>query len=517
MRKSLRQRRLLILGVLVACLTLVVSVWACVVVASASGTLSCNGMLTINVSGFTPLSSTSATYDVVVNGQTFTGSIPLTVDSNGNFTGNVTASVGALTGNVSVSGTVVVGDSGNVGISFSPSTLSCGAAQLAVVKTADSATVTPGEAAGFTVTISNTGSVAATDVTLSDPLPAGAGNDINWMIDTTRGNPAFFIINGSVGSQVLALNPSPTTLNAGASLSVHITGTTSVNDTTASSNPALNVGGVSGYTVLYEGTGGHNLQITNVNVGGNIGVGGTGHVQFNGPGTIGGRLDFSAANTGQYSNNNGSNVGPTSVNYNVSAVTTALDAIDTLSTSLGGLSGTNITFNNANQTVNESSGALRTSEGVTYRVFNVTSYSENNGDVITIKGDGSGDPVVFNFGFNNNVNLGGDVVLTGGLTPDQVIWNFTGNNQNIQLNNNASSYPYPSYAYQGVILAPNDKLSVVNASLIGRVLGGDSGDMQIVSGDHIHTPPATGTLVNTATVSAASISSVAATATITIN
>jgi hypothetical protein len=125
MRKSLRQRQLLILGVLVACLTLVVSVWACVVVASASGTLSCDGVLKISVNGFTPLTSTSASYDVFVNGNEFKGSIPLNVDSNGNFTGSVTTSVGALTGNVSFSGTVVVGDSGNVIITFTPSTLSC--------------------------------------------------------------------------------------------------------------------------------------------------------------------------------------------------------------------------------------------------------------------------------------------------------------------------------------------------------------------------------------------------------
>ena len=82
--------------------------------------------------------------------------------------------------------------------------------------------------------------------------------------------------------------------------------------------------------------------------------------------------------------------GPTSVNYSVSAVTTAIDAVDSLSTSLGGLSGTNISFNNSNQTVNESSGTLQTSNGVSYRVFNVTSYSETNSDTVTIVGDGSG-------------------------------------------------------------------------------------------------------------------------------
>ena len=115
---------------------------------------------------------------------------------------------------------------------------------------------------------------------------------------------------------------------------------------------------------------------------------------------------------------------------------------------------------------------------------------------MTINGDGSGDPVVFNFAIGN-VNLGGDVSLTGGLTDDQVIWNFTSSNQNIQLNNNASSYPLPD-AFQGIILAPNDAISLVNANLDGRVFGGGSCDMHIVSGDTINAPGAT----NMATVTA---------------
>ena len=61
------------------------------------------------------------------------------------------------------------------------------------------------------------------------------------------------------------------------------------------------------YAVLYEGTGGKNLAISNVTINGNVGVGGTGVVQFSGPGTINGRLDFSAANSGQFKNTNGSN------------------------------------------------------------------------------------------------------------------------------------------------------------------------------------------------------------------
>ena len=237
------------------------------------------------------------------------------------------------------------------------------------------------------------------------------------------------------------------------------------------------------YAVLYEGTGGHNLSISNVTINGNVGVGGTGVVQFSGPGTITGRLDFSAANSGQFKNTNGSNVGPTSANYNVPAVTDALSSVNELSSDFTG--GNNLILNGT-QTVNESDGQMVIVDGVTYRVFNVTSYSSGDGKLLTINGDGTGDPVVFNFAFNSNVNLGGDVKLNG-LNDDQVLWNFTTSGKNISLNNNASSFKLP-LAFQGIILAPNDVISLTNANLDGRVFGGDSSDMQIVSGDTIKAP-----------------------------
>jgi uncharacterized repeat protein (TIGR01451 family)/choice-of-anchor A domain-containing protein len=393
--------------------------------------------------------------------------------------------------------------------------------QLTITKTADQSTITAGQTAGFVITITNTGGSTATGLSLSDPLPAGVGNDINWMIDTsgmglgTGTNPADFQISGAVGSQNLGLSSFFVTMGdslaAGQSISVHITGLTSTNDLTSSTNPAL--GGAGNYAVLYTGTGGHNLSITNVTINGNVGVGGTGVVQFSGPGTIAGRLDFSAPNSGQFHNNNGSNVGPTSVNYNVAAVTAALNTVTTLSNSLAGL-GNNVVIS-GNQTINESAGQLDTVGGVNYRVFNVTSYSENDGKMVTINGDGSGDPVVFNFGVSRNVNLGGDVTLNGGLSDDQVLWNFTSSGFNISLNNNASSYPLP-LAFHGVIMALRDKISLTNANLSGRVFGGNSSDMQIVSGDTINAPPSSGTLVNTAVVTADGLSSSQASATITI-
>jgi len=260
------------------------------------------------------------------------------------------------------------------------------------------------------------------------------------------------------------------------------------------------------YAVLYEGTGGNTLHITNVTINGNVGVGGTGKVSDSGPSTVKGRLDFSAANTSQFSGAPG-DTGPTSINYSVAAVTTALNNVNSLNSSLAGL-GTGLAISGT-QTINASAGQLDTVNGVTYRVFNITSYTAVDGNVLTINGDLNGDPVVFNFSATlGDVNLKGDVTLSG-LNDDQVLWNFTGSGKNINLNTNASSYKLP-LAFQGIILAPNDVLSLTNANLDGRVFGGDSSDMQIVSGDTIKAPttvvpePATLALLGTGMLGLAS-------------
>lgn len=247
------------------------------------------------------------------------------------------------------------------------------------------------------------------------------------------------------------------------------------------------------YGILYEGTGGHSLYITNVTIDGtgqNIGVGSTGVVQFSGPGTILGGLDFSAAYNGQF-HTNSSNVGPYPVNYSVTHVTDALNAVNSLSSSLAGL-GNGLALSGT-QTVNESAGALVTVGGTTYRIFNVTSYSSGYGKMLTIVGDGSGTPVVFNFGFKSNVILGGDVTLIG-LNSNQVLYNFTSSGKSISLNTSASSYPSLS-SFKGIILAPNDALSINNANLMdGRVFGGDSGNMYISNSSHV-TAPAPGAML----------------------
>ncbi len=90
---------------------------------------------------------------------------------------------------------------------------SCGCLpQISVTKTADASTIMAGQTAGFTVTITNNGKMTDSGVTLSDPLPPGAGDDISWQIDTSGTglgagtNPKDFQITGAVGSQSLVLS-----------------------------------------------------------------------------------------------------------------------------------------------------------------------------------------------------------------------------------------------------------------------------------------------------------------------
>jgi uncharacterized repeat protein (TIGR01451 family) len=90
--------------------------------------------------------------------------------------------------------------------------VSCGAPDVKVLKTADSGTINAGDTASFTIVVSNIGTADATNVTLSDPLPAG----VTWTDDS-----ADCSINGGT------LSCSFGTLAVGASKTIHVSGATS--------------------------------------------------------------------------------------------------------------------------------------------------------------------------------------------------------------------------------------------------------------------------------------------------
>lgn len=103
-----------------------------------------------------------------------------------------------------------------------------------VAKAADNAVVNAGADIGFTVTITNPGTSAdtgtATNVSVNDPLPTGAG--VSWSIDSQTGTACH--INGSAPTQTLACNIA--TFAPGSTYVVHITSHTAATSCTAYPN-----------------------------------------------------------------------------------------------------------------------------------------------------------------------------------------------------------------------------------------------------------------------------------------
>ncbi len=254
---------------------------------------------------------------------------------------------------------------------------------------------------------------------------------------------------------------------------------------TPASATSFDLGDAADYALLFEGNAGNTMHITNVTVNGDIGIGLTGQVSDSGPSTVTGSIDFSAGNTGQYSNCGASCVVTGGVNYNVAAVTSALNIVNALNASLGAVNGTNISIS-GNTTIDISTGTLV--GGI--RFFDVTSFSLGNGQTLTITGNAANDAVVFNF--PSTLQFHGNTALTG-LGADQVLFNLVGGSAltggpTLDINNNGNA-AHPDWSINGIFLDPNGAISVTNARIAeGRVFGGDTHDFQYVSGSSINVP-----------------------------
>lgn len=108
-------------------------------------------------------------------------------------------------------------------------------AQIVIDKTANPAgPVSAGDPIGFDATVSNNGNGAATDVHVSDPLPAG----IDWSLGAITGDTAGVTcqITGSVGSEALTCDDA--SMAAGDSFTVHVSGVTDAADCGTVTNTA---------------------------------------------------------------------------------------------------------------------------------------------------------------------------------------------------------------------------------------------------------------------------------------
>ena len=248
------------------------------------------------------------------------------------------------------------------------------------------------------------------------------------------------------------------------------------------------LGDAANFVVLYEGNGNNQLGTTNVTINGNIGIGDpsgvtTAYLAASGgtPAAINGNVLYAGAVSPKNSIQNTTFTG--TVSGGNGNVQTDLNYLNGLSTTLGGEVGAALTVNlnnNQSQTIDASSGML---DGNGNRVFSVSSFNFGNGATLTINGDGAGDSVVLNF--SSNAQFGGNIVLNG-ITSDQVLFNITGGasltgGNTLQDNTNGANLT-------GTFLDPNGAVSVVHTVLTGRIFGGDTSNMQIVSGDTVTAP-----------------------------
>jgi uncharacterized repeat protein (TIGR01451 family) len=186
--------------------------------------------------------------DFVLNGTT-AGSQSLTLLSGTSLASGTSISVHIVgtstaadaptnfTGSITNTATVNIADDMTPADNTSTASITINSPDVDIKKIADQTTVNTGDPVGFTLIVTNEGKADATGVTLTDALSAGEGNDIVWTKDTTYGTPSAFVLTGTTaGSQTLTLAAS--TLTAGSTIEVHITGTAGPNDCGSVSNTA---------------------------------------------------------------------------------------------------------------------------------------------------------------------------------------------------------------------------------------------------------------------------------------
>ncbi|MFN8470910.1 MAG: DUF11 domain-containing protein [Anaerolineae bacterium] len=130
-------------------------------------------------------------------------------------------------GTISNTATVSASNEANTANNSSTATITVQCPNVTVSKTADQPTVMAGNPIGFTITATNNGQGNAYGFTLTDILPTGSG--ISWTI-----SPA--VQGCSITSNVLTCGP--TTLAAGAKLTVHVTSRTTANSCGTYNNTA---------------------------------------------------------------------------------------------------------------------------------------------------------------------------------------------------------------------------------------------------------------------------------------
>ncbi len=255
---------------------------------------------------------------------------------------------------------------------------------------------------------------------------------------------------------------------------------------------------VTDYAVFYTGDP-HTLFWSNSSTNSNIGIGDTGSFSGSGFGTIAGQVRFAApfnpdVTPPQFSPGSINVTGSPPAVFGVTSVAFDLGALTSLSHTLATITDApTITIANAGM-VDASSGAPF-GQNPQNRIF--TAVVSTPGEIpsstfpvgATFTVHGTADQfVVFNIPSTRGVGFDGSIVLTGGITPDHVLFNFDAGDFNTLTGGDPLLINTGGRTTMGTFLDPNGIFNISDTVLDGRIFGGDA-DNSSISGTTINAPP----------------------------
>jgi hypothetical protein len=158
------------------------------------------------------------------------------------------------------------------------------------------------------------------------------------------------------------------------------------------------------------------------------------------------------------------------------------------------------TFDNMANTFSVAGGSITGSMTLTANLNgpNVTDLSNitlGNNEILTLDGAGLAD-AQFVINFNGVISLngstsGGKILLTGGLTTHDVVFNYTGSaSGDVVKSSGGSSGSTPNAVFNGVFLVTNADVNLSPGVVYGEIIGASSGNkITLVSGSEVINPP----------------------------
>src|SRR5271157_868233 len=232
--------------------------------------------------------------------------------------------------------------------------------------------------------------------------------------------------------------------------------------------------GPSYYGLLVLGAGTLSWSGGGSEVVGNVGVSGSTSCSFSGSGTITGTLFESAAGL---CSTGGVHVS-TPVVQNFSTISAnANAAVTDFSTMTSNATPTGTGYNSSNQTINGNATITAlTNPGGGFTVVGLTSVTLGSGNTLTINGTWSSQVVIDITGGLSNQS--GDILLTGGIVPGDVVFNIEGTGDALDIRG-------AGHTSSGIFLALNNTWHnhLEDQNIEGEVITG--GNLQVISNPFI--------------------------------